>query len=80
VRQSFRRLASAPDARAAASCGRIDGVFFWDAGDGRWPDDFALGESVLESIWVPEPSAFGDRADDHLTERKPLDVTVAVAI
>jgi len=76
----FYEFASAPILRAAASRGRTDGVFLWDAGDGRWPDDFALGESILEFIWVPEPSAFGDRVAHHLTDRKPFDVAVAVAV
>jgi hypothetical protein len=72
-------FASAPVPRAAASCGRIDGVFLRDAGDGRRPDDFALGESLVDSVRVPEPSAFGDHLADELADRKPFDVTVAVA-
>jgi hypothetical protein len=76
MRQSFRSLASAPVPRAAASCGRIDGVFLWDAGDGRRPDDFAVGDTV----WVPEPNAFGDHLADELADRKPFDVPVAVAL
>jgi hypothetical protein len=69
-------FASAPVPRAAASCGRIDGVFLWDAGDGRRPDDLAVGDSV----WVPEPSAFGDDLAHELADRKPVDVTVAIAL
>jgi hypothetical protein len=72
----FLSLATAPVPRAAASCGRIDGVFLWDAGDGRRPDDLAVGDSVR----VPEPSTFGDHPADELADRKPFDVTVAVAL
>jgi hypothetical protein len=73
-------FASAPVPRAAAARGRIDGVFLWDAGDGRRSDDFALGESIVESIWVPEPITSGDYVADYLADRKPFDVTVAVAL
>jgi hypothetical protein len=81
--------ASATLPRAAATSGRLRGVFSCDTGDGRWPNVDAFSESVFvsdairEYVLVSNASAFpivvpvGGRFDLAIGE--PLDLAIAVS-
>jgi hypothetical protein len=66
--------AGTPLPSATASCGCLDGVFFRDAGDGRWAHVLAIGESARVS------DAGAHALGDLFADRKCRDLAVAVAV
>lgn len=71
MRHSSIDRASDPHPGATASCGRLHGVFFRDAGDGRRANGDAIGESQR----VPDSGAFVSLVADGA----PIDRAISVA-